>query len=205
MSDRYARAYAGGAWADAVTFGPDASFSLRRRFEAPPQNWKLPVERNAFLESMAGLSLGPNGDDAVLFFAAGEGQSMSHRALRWSLARGAPPEPMFEAVVPLTVSRASFSGDGRRIALPRIVSVDEDPTWAGAALAQGVVLWPGEAGEAGEASEADRIGKPFARAERCWPIAFHPDGRQLAVATRRANSSRGIAITLWDIEERRPI
>jgi WD40 repeat protein len=183
-----------------VTIGVHAPATLRRRFESSGniRLWRLPVERRANLEGLAGITVGPDGDDAVLFLAAGEGQHMSSRALRWSLERGAPPEPLLEAVVPLTVARAAFDCTGR-IALPRLVSVDEDPTWAGAVLAQGVALW------SARWRAQDELDPPFARAERCWPIAFHPDGRHLAIASTRSGGTRAVALTLWDVDARRPV
>ncbi len=158
--------------------------------------WHLPVDRRFALEGLAGVSVGPDGRTGAIFLAAGEGQDMVNHALRWDLDRGAPPEPLLVAELPLMVSRAAVGSNSRRLALPRLVRADEDPTWAGASIAQGVVLWSGAGSE--------ELGKPFALAERCWPIAFHPDGRSLAITSSRTDGGRSLAITLWDVDERRP-
>jgi len=155
--------------------------------------WLLPLDRRTALEGLAGLSVAPDARTAVVFVSAGEGQDMANHAVRWDPSQGTPPEPLLHAELPLTVARASV-GSGGRVALPRLVEVEEDPTWAGAAIAQGVVLW----------SSDGELGTPFARAERCWPIALHPNGRELAVTSSRADEGRALAITLWDVEERRP-
>lgn len=182
----------------AILISADAPAAVRRRLgpDVAICARKLPLDRHEALESVAGISVGPDGRTAFVFLAAGEGQYMTNHAVRWDLERGASPEPSAAASIPLTVSRAAFSRDGRWIALPRLVRVEEDPTWAGAAIAQGVELWRGD-GSSG-------VGPPIARAERCWPIAFHPNSRELAVASSRAGSASSIAITLWDVEERRP-
>ena len=178
----------------AILTTAEAPSNLPRLLEREAASaWLLPLDRRTSFEGLAGISVAPDRRTAAVFLVAGEGQSMVNHAIRWDLERGDPPEPRLEAELPLTVGRASF-GSGGRMALPRLVRVEEDSTWAGAAIAQGVVLW----GADGE------LGRPFARAERCWPIAFHPNGRELAVTSSRADQERSLAITLWDVDERRP-